>query len=118
MSVAVKRYWSRHEIKQAISAFVEEHGRTPMSDEWKATNGEYPNTSIVRRRFGTWNKAIEAAGFTPRPATVVGEGEPTVHIGTGFDLSQEMYDRFVQKCEAEQVSLRKGIIAAVEGWCA
>ncbi len=43
-----------------IKKFVKEKGRIPY--KW-----ELGNYGAVRGRFGTWNNAIKAAGFTPNP---------------------------------------------------
>ena len=47
-------------LLKEIQKFVKEKGRIPY--KW-----ELGNYGAVRGRFGTWNKAIEAAGFKPNP---------------------------------------------------
>ncbi len=73
--------WTPEAIVAALRRFHEEFGRTPSAREWNTTvarrrhpdlaarqrSGEWPDTSIVQRVFGSWNAGIEAAGFTPRP---------------------------------------------------
>ena len=60
-------------IIEAIQEWEIEHGRPPTCPEWSRRDGlpEWaPTVGVVFRAFGKggWNKAIEAAGFTPRPA--------------------------------------------------
>lgn len=68
-----RRKWSEEMIIEAIQEWEIIHGIPPTSNEW-ATRGNLPEwvptTGVVYRVFGKhgWNKAMEAAGFTPRPA--------------------------------------------------
>ncbi len=47
-------------IIQLIKDFYEENGQIPLKRE-------FPAVKAARNRFGTWNKAIIAAGFNPNP---------------------------------------------------
>ena len=49
-------------IIKSLQIFAKENGKTPTTREWNGT----PHSSVIRRKFGTWNKALEAAGLTPR----------------------------------------------------
>lgn len=52
---------SKEEVANRIKNFHKKHGRIPLKREmW----GIY---KPARKYFGTWNKAIEAAGFKPNP---------------------------------------------------
>lgn len=51
-------------IIKAIQRFYKENGRIPITNDFINTNGEYPGQSTVKKCFGSWNIAIEAAGFT------------------------------------------------------
>ncbi len=82
------RIWTRAAILLAIEEWVAEHGEPPavmdwnpwgaqheLHDEQRAARwlrdnaaGKYPSFKTVVNRFGSWNAAIEAAGFTPRAA--------------------------------------------------
>jgi hypothetical protein len=55
---------SNEEILSAIRAAAID-GEPPTSDAWR-NDGRLPSWSTIYHRFGSWNKAIEAAGFTPR----------------------------------------------------
>lgn len=45
---------------ESLKNFYQEHGRIPFKREFQSARA-------ARERFGTWNKAIEAAGFKPNP---------------------------------------------------
>jgi len=47
-------------IIQPIKSFYNQHGRIPLKRE-------FLQTKAARKRFGSWNKAIKAAGFKPNP---------------------------------------------------
>ncbi|MBI2599352.1 hypothetical protein HYW43_00330 [Candidatus Daviesbacteria bacterium] len=55
------RSLSREEIINRIKRFYSNYGRVPLKREFW---GIY---KPARKYFGTWNKAIEAAGFKPNP---------------------------------------------------
>lgn len=62
-----KRKWENEEIIEAINDFFEKRGRQPSANDWKYKSADdYPTTVTVIRAFGSWSKAIEAAGFPPR----------------------------------------------------
>lgn len=53
------------EIIALMKAWHAEHGIAPVAGDWD-TDKTYPTPGWVRQHFGTWNAAIEAAGFYPR----------------------------------------------------
>lgn len=54
------------EILAALQAFAAVHdGEGPMVRQWNDA-GASPSSSLIIRRFGTWNRALEVAGV-PRP---------------------------------------------------
>jgi len=59
--------WSDEEILEAIRDHARMHGEFPRLNEWKHRAEHRPTQACVAQRFGTWNTAIAAAGFTPRP---------------------------------------------------
>lgn len=67
--------YSKQEVIGAIQAFAKEHGRIPQYRDFGPDDHRYPSTGPVKRLFGTWNKAIAAAGFEPNIQT--GFGIPT-----------------------------------------
>src|SRR3954468_11516293 len=68
-----KRKWTKQLVVEAMQEWDRSHGRPPFSYEW-ASNANLPDwVPSVRTVYnvfgqGGWNKAIEAAGFTPRKA--------------------------------------------------
>lgn len=74
--------WTRDTVLVAIQAWVQEHGRAPSSIDWRHAGPTWPNVTTVRKVFGRWNTAIEAAGLPARPcgrADVV-ESRPNVYV--------------------------------------
>lgn len=76
-----RAWWTRRRIIDAIQAWTAEHDAPPRQEDWhpclararghhdtadQFDSATYPWASIVRQRFGTWNAAIAAAGYTPR----------------------------------------------------
>jgi Homing endonuclease associated repeat len=72
-------YWTEERIIQAIQRWAERHdGEPPAAHEWRRKRqrdlrpmlgngpGSRPSACTVYRVFGSWNAAIEAAGFRPR----------------------------------------------------
>lgn len=60
------RSWKQETIVSAIREWADEHGRQPAASDWLPTVPEgVPSVDTVQREFGSWNAAIEAAGFTP-----------------------------------------------------
>lgn len=78
----LRAIWSQEALIEAIRTFVARYGRVPGAIDWNpsdaATKGMYdrvrrfyddgcwPYYNSVYQRFGSWNVAIRAAGFTPR----------------------------------------------------
>jgi hypothetical protein len=55
---------TKESIIEHILLFYKNNNRIPQIRDWEY-NFKYPNHVTVKKYFGTWNKAIEAAGFTP-----------------------------------------------------
>ncbi|MBD3366058.1 hypothetical protein GF360_01810 [candidate division WWE3 bacterium] len=60
-SVKKTKVYHQEKALKAIKSFVEEHGRIPFKREVPAIY------SRARRGFGSWNKAIEVAGYRKNP---------------------------------------------------
>lgn len=59
-------------IVEAIQEWHLIYGRVPFSTEWQTPRQTglpdwVPSTRIIYHKFGSWNNAIQAAGFDPRP---------------------------------------------------
>lgn len=55
--------WNKNNIILAIQEFFNKNGRVPAARDFQ--KNDYPCKNTLRRHFGTFNKAIEAAGFEP-----------------------------------------------------
>lgn len=64
-----ERYWTPDRVVEAIRAYVERHGRVPGAapETPVAQRNGVPHSVVVAREFGSWNAAIEAAGFEAVP---------------------------------------------------
>lgn len=63
----VRRYkrWTRAAVEESFRAFAERHGRPPKHDELGIEGLPYSRT-VERLYGGSFDAAIQAAGFTPR----------------------------------------------------
>jgi hypothetical protein len=69
---AASERWPQAVVVDAIVRFEADHGRPPLLEEWRRAADGFPCVTTVQRRFGSWNAAIEAAGFDPRdPGTTL-----------------------------------------------
>lgn len=59
--------WTRQQCVEAITAFVERHGRAPSQRTWRADPEARPSDRVIRRLFGSWSMAIVEAGFALVP---------------------------------------------------
>lgn len=62
-----KREWTPEEIIALIQQETHEQGLPPALAEWRGRSEERPDPREVAAIFGSWNDAIIAAGFVPRP---------------------------------------------------
>lgn len=53
--------WNRETVATAIARWHLERGRPPTSKEWVRAGTEHPTSQTVRRVFGEWQLALEAA---------------------------------------------------------
>jgi hypothetical protein len=59
--------WTPETIVYAIGLWYRQHSRPPFTSDWDQAGENHPSRQTVARVFGSWNEAIVAAGFTPRP---------------------------------------------------
>lgn len=59
--------WNRETIVYAIDLWHRRHLKTPTVTEWEVAGTDHPCRQTVQRVFGSWNAAMRAAGFRPRP---------------------------------------------------
>jgi hypothetical protein len=88
---AARKVWTREAIVGAICAWANEHGEPPASSDWnpwgarnnlhdeararrdEEAGDRWPGFTTVIRAFGSWNSAMQAAGYGTRPAHGGGE---------------------------------------------
>ena len=86
------RIWDRESVIERMQEWSALYGQQPGARDWNPNmarnqgredvatrfdiDGCWPHTSSVVHVFGTWNAAIEAAGFTPRAPGGRGPGQP------------------------------------------
>jgi DNA invertase Pin-like site-specific DNA recombinase len=71
----VHRTWENSEMIDALRAWADEHGRSPKLTDWFFTDPDRPTCHTVRRRFGSWTKALKRAGL--KPAARVSRSSPS-----------------------------------------
>jgi hypothetical protein len=70
---AETQVWTRAAIVLAIQEWAAAYGQPPAIADWsraaryEQADGQWPSYQSAVRRWGSWNAAIAAAGFTPRP---------------------------------------------------
>ena len=72
--------WTRDAIIAAIRDWAEAHGRQPSGLDWFYAGYGHPAKKTVYERFGSWNAAIAAAGFTPQQVGRRGQGPTQVRV--------------------------------------
>lgn len=59
--------WTAERVAAALAADAARRGRSPTLHEWALATRSRPQVKMVIARFGTWNRALAAAGLEPRP---------------------------------------------------
>ena len=59
--------WTPDTIVYAIHLWHRQNSRLPLTREWEQAGENHPSRQTVMRVFGSWNAAMSAAGFAPRP---------------------------------------------------
>ena len=57
--------WTNEEMIAALQEWTARHGRPPNSCEWISGSPDRPSSLCVRRRFGSWERALHEAGLKP-----------------------------------------------------
>src|SRR5438477_9708893 len=65
--------WPAAEAVDAIRRWAALHDVPPTWEEWRRGGLQHPSAYTIRRRFGSWNAGLEAAGFTPRTSRAASE---------------------------------------------
>ena len=61
--VTYKQKYSDEELLEYIKEFEAKYNRIPQTRDFEKS--KYPNRETIKDRFGSWNNAIELAGFVP-----------------------------------------------------
>lgn len=61
----VHKTWEDSEMLDALRTWAKEHGRSPKLTDWFFADPDRPTCHTVRRRFGSWRKALRRAGLKP-----------------------------------------------------
>lgn len=56
--------WEDAELIDALKAWADAHGRCPKITEWPCSP-ECPSSQTIRKRFGSWPRALRRAGLKP-----------------------------------------------------
>jgi hypothetical protein len=83
-----RHFSSKEDIIKAIIHFKLVFGRIPGVRDFGSNNPGYPNHDTVKTHFGSWNAAIEAAGFIP-------------NIQNGFGVNTRGLDDHLYRSMAE-----------------
>jgi Homing endonuclease associated repeat len=59
-----RRLWSREEIAEALDGWTREHGRPPLQRDLAYGSAGLPTAHTIRRHFGSYAAALEAARAT------------------------------------------------------
>ncbi len=116
--IAFVRKCSRLWIVDSIQRWADEHGGIPPSaTDWNVfgqrghKDGDWPHTSRVLRQFGSWNAAIEAAGFESKPVGCYGrpgeDPELCAEIRLAYETGQSTLALARQySCAAKTITYR------------
>ena len=63
-SSASRIVWTSEAIVAKIREWATGHGEPPVATDWQSA-GDWPSVNTVQGAFGSWNAAIQAAGFIP-----------------------------------------------------
>lgn len=97
-----KKYWTEERIIQALQAHAR-NGYGPMMLDWQRTAEDHPTGGWVSTTFGSWSKALEAAGLEPDPRSKGGgrSREAQRPVPTPI-LTKERAD-FIKRCMERKV---------------
>jgi hypothetical protein len=71
--------WPREEVLAAVRDWHTRGGAPPALREWRRAGPTHPSAATVQRIFGSWNAAIEEAGFEPREPSLAAVPRNVTH---------------------------------------
>jgi hypothetical protein len=117
---AYSREVSRRYVLESINEWGERFGVPPAASDWnpamarergfhdrteryEKTGRPWPTVALAQAIFGSWNAAIEAAGWEPRPAGCYGRD------GELDDVCEDTARRYLAGTSAYQIAKEDGI---------
>jgi hypothetical protein len=61
----VRREWTEEQLLDGLRRFASDHGRPPRAIDRMGSREQYPSPSLIITRFGSWSRALRAAGLQP-----------------------------------------------------
>jgi Homing endonuclease associated repeat len=58
--------WTPELIVYALDLWHRRYMRPPTKRQWARAGDDHPSSMTVKRVFGSWNAAVQAAGLRPR----------------------------------------------------
>lgn len=111
--------WTREVIVETIRVWVRTYGKPPTATDWNPSqaialghpekaarfyeDNAWPHVNTVQLRFGSWNAAIEAAGFTPFGTGQYGRA------GESMELCREIRARYEAGESSGQLGATYGV---------
>lgn len=105
---------------EAIRLWAELYGAPPVAQDWSATAArvnperwarwdrfDWPGLRAVQDVFGSWNAAIEAAGFMPNKP---GRHRRGARLGDDPDVRRDAAERFVAGEDVERIASEVGTV--------
>jgi hypothetical protein len=96
--------YSKESIISSIQQFYVEIGRVPQRRDFLG-NPKYPGYTVVSKHFGSWNAAVEAAGFTPHISDLYGvatrglDGHKYRSRAEAYFADNYLYDKYEYEIE-------------------
>lgn len=81
----INHAYTNEQLTESITKFIRKNGKIPTANDFTG-NPEYPNFTTFIRRFGSWNKALEHAGFETDEMIKNGMLECEYHKGRLFEM--------------------------------
>jgi hypothetical protein len=86
-STISQKVWAREDIISTIQDFTNINGDIPQQIDFRYSS-IYPAYQVVSKKFGSWNKAIEAAGYIP-------------HLNSGWGIETKAKDNVIYRSKLE-----------------
>jgi Homing endonuclease associated repeat/Recombinase zinc beta ribbon domain len=61
--------WEKAELIGSLQGWADVNGRSPRQEDWRSSGAGHPCTLTVRRKLGSWDRALKRAGLQPAEQT-------------------------------------------------